>query len=389
MDANQSIARLITLENIRTFRMAELTHRQRLNLALNFKETDRIPRDLGGTLSTTLVPETFEALRKHLGMTQRASMGWKRQNLVIPPDEMLDHFDIDTRALLLGKYQGGLLKDINENEMVDIWGTLWKRSPEGQYLPYKEVLANADPTLETLEKFEMPDPLNPGYFSGLKERAQYLSSRTDYAIILDMGIGIFTRFQFIRGFTQALLDMIESPEFAEQFMRMLTDFWKKTATHALEQVGEMVDVVFWGDDWGIQNATMMNPVLWRQMIKPLLAEMTATIREHSNARVLVHSCGAIVPLIDDLIEVGVNALNPVQVTAKGMDPENLASNFAGKIAFWGGIDTQHLLPFEDPETVKKAVIHTREILSPGYVLGSVHNLQAAVPPQNIEAMFTA
>ena len=151
----------------------------------------------------------------------------------------------------------------------------------------------------------------------------------------------------------------------------------------------MVDVVFWGDDWGMQNTTMMNPILWRKMIKPLLAEMTATVREYSNAKVLVHSCGAIVPLIGDLIDVGVNALNPVQVTAKNMDPRNLAEKFGGKIAFWGGIDTQHLLPFEGPEEVRQAVRQTRETLGPGYVLGSVHNLQSQVPPENIEALFTA
>ncbi|MDY0220304.1 MAG: uroporphyrinogen decarboxylase family protein [Desulfobacterium sp.] len=369
--------------------MTQLTHRERLNLALNFKETDRTPKDLGGTLSTTMVPDTYRAMKKYLGMTGDAPLGWKRQHLVIPPEQMLQHFDIDTRALLLGRYRGGRAREINANEMIDIWGTLWKRSPEGQFLPFKEVLADAEPTLETLERFEMPDPLNPGYFEGLKERAEYLYTKTDYGIVLDMGIGIFTRSQFMRGFTPALLDMLQNPEFAAQLYRMLTDYWKKTATHALQQVGHLVDVVFWGDDWGMQSSTMMNPIMWRRMIKPLLAEMTSTIREYSRAKVLVHSCGAIVPLIDDLIEIGVNALNPVQVTARDMNPENLAEKFGGKIAFWGGIDTQHLLPFEDPEAVQKAVRHTRKILGPGYVLGSVHNLQAAVPPENIEAMFTA
>lgn len=369
--------------------MHELTHKKRLNLALNFKDTDRTPRDFGGTLSTTLTPDAYEVLNKYLGMSGKATMGWKRQNLVIPHEDMLQHFDIDTRALLLGRYKGGKTKDINENEMIDIWGTHWKRSPEGQYLPFKEALAEADPTLETLEKFNMPDPLNPGYFEGLKELAEHLYSKTDYGIILDMGIGIFTRSQFMRGFTLALLDMVESPEFAEQLLRMLTNTWKKTAAHALQQVGHLVDVVFWGDDWGMQNSTMMNPILWRKMIKPLLAEMTATVREYSNAKVLVHSCGAIFPLIDDLIDAGVDALNPVQVTAKDMNPQNLAEKFHGKIAFWGGIDTQQLLPFKGPKEVRAAVRHTRNTLGPGYILGSVHNLQAQVPPENIEALFTA
>jgi uroporphyrinogen decarboxylase len=369
--------------------MPELTHKERLNLALNFKETDRTPRDFGGTLSTTLVPDTYETLKNYLGMNCPASMGWKRQNLVIPHEKMLQHFDIDTRALLLGRYKGGKTRDINKNEMIDIWGTHWKRSPEGQYLPFKEVLADAAPTLETLDKFEMPDPLNPGYFDGLKERAEYLHKKTDYAIVLDMGIGIFTRSQFMRGFTEILLDMIQNPGFAERLLRMLTDTWKKTAARALQEVGPLVDVVFWGDDWGLQNSTMMNPVMWRKMIKPLLSEMTATIREYSDAKVLVHSCGAIVPLMDDLIKAGVDALNPVQVTAKDMGPENLAEKFNGKIAFWGGIDTQHLLPFKKPEDVRQAVRFTRETLGPGYILGSVHNLQAQVPPENIEAMLTA
>ncbi len=143
------------------------------------------------------------------------------------------------------------------------------------------------------------------------------------------------------------------------------------------------------DDLGSQEATLLNPEIYRELIKPRHKRMVDAVKTHSDAKVLLHSCGAVSALLDDFIEVGFDAINPVQVGAKGMEPERLKAEFGDRITFWGGIDTQRVLPFGTPDEVRAEVRRIIDILGPGggFVLNSVHNIQAEVPPENVVAMF--
>ena len=157
------------------------------------------------------------------------------------------------------------------------------------------------------------------------------------------------------------------------------------------QVGHLVDVVFWGDDYGMQQAPLFRPQLFTELVKPVNQRMVTAIKELSDARVLLHSCGSIAPMIADMIDTGIDALNPVQVSADNMDPAKLKADFGDRLAFWGGIDTQDVLPFRTPAEVGEYVQFIIQTLGEGggYVLSTVHNIQEQVPPENIVAMFEA
>jgi uroporphyrinogen decarboxylase len=156
-------------------------------------------------------------------------------------------------------------------------------------------------------------------------------------------------------------------------------------------VGSNVDVVEWGDDVAIQDSLMFSPDMYRKYIKPHHCRMIRAIKSRTDAKVLYHSCGAVLPLIDDFIEIGVDALNPVQVSARGMDPQVLKERFGDRITFWGGIDTHHILPNGSPQDVREEVQRIVRVLGKGggYVLASVHNIQNDVPPENVVEMLQA
>jgi uroporphyrinogen decarboxylase len=150
-----------------------------------------------------------------------------------------------------------------------------------------------------------------------------------------------------------------------------------------------VDVVFFGDDLASQLAPLFDPEIYRALIKPRHRRMVEAIKAKADVKVLYHSCGAVSRLIDELIDIGVDALNPVQVTAADMEPGSLKKRFGQRIAFWGGINTQEILPFGKPAAVRAEVRRVIDILGPGggFVLNSVHNIQDDVPTENVVAMF--
>jgi uroporphyrinogen decarboxylase len=155
-------------------------------------------------------------------------------------------------------------------------------------------------------------------------------------------------------------------------------------------VGPHVDVVVIADDMGVQNGPLIRPELYRRLVKPFHRRYLEAVRRHTGAKILMHACGSVADLIEDYIDLGVDALNPMQVSAAGMAPAELHRRFAGRMAFWGGIDTQWLLPRGKPEDVRRAVRDTAGIMQAwqgGYVLGAVHNVQDDVPPENVWAML--
>jgi uroporphyrinogen decarboxylase len=371
--------------------MTRMTHRERVLAAVDRQETDRTPLDFGGTLATTIVPSTYEKLKHHLGESHTTTIGWKRQQLVLPAETILRRFDVDTRPLKLGDYDEGRARTLSAQKMIDHWGTTWSREAGGHYLnidgPFYQTEADSD----LVDAYTWPDPDDPGLYRGLKRKAEELHNGTDYAVILDLGIGIVTRAQFVRGFMEFLIDMSVNPEFAETLLKKLGEIWIRIARNALRKVGHLVDVVFWGDDYGMQQAPMFRPQHFTDLVKPVNQRMVVAVKELSDARVLLHSCGSIAPMIPDMIDTGIDALNPVQVSADNMDPTTLKVDFGDRLAFWGGIDTQDVLPFRTPAEVRENVRFIIKTLGEGggYVLSTVHNIQEQVPPENIVAMFEA
>jgi len=367
------------------------THRQRVLDALDHKETDRVPIDFGGTYTTTIYYAAYERLKAELGINGTETQIYsKTRRLAIPDEKVLQRFDVDTRFVGLGAYEGEQ-KELDEDTFLDEWGTIWKKAEDGHYLyvdgPFFD-RKKPDPAL--VETGNWPDPDNPGYYRGLRDRAA-AQRATGAAVILNMPIGVIHQGQFLRGFGDWLKDLYKNRAFAERMMDMIAERWIAVAENALDHCGDDIDIVFFGDDLAGQLAPLFDPAIYRQLIKPRHARMIEAVKQKADVKVLYHSCGAVTRMIDDLIDIGVDALNPVQVAAGDMEPASLKQRFGDRIAFWGGIDTQGILPFGSADEVAREVERVIDILGDGggFVLNSVHNIQNDIPVANIVAMFDA
>ena len=369
--------------------MASMTHRERVLRALGHEETDRVPIDFGGTFATTIYYAAYDRLKAHLGVQHETTIYSKTRRLAVPHESVLRRFDVDTRMLALGTYEGDQ-READEDTYLDEWGTTWRKAEDGHYLyvdgPFFG-LKKPDPAL--LDDFGWPDPDNPGYYRGLKERAEALRRETDCAIILNLPVGVIHQAQFLRGFGDWLKDIYKNRVFMDCLLTGLTDRWIRVSENALDIVGDKADLVFLADDLASQLAPMFDPEAYREIIKPQHRRMIQAVKSKAEVKVLFHSCGAVSSFIEDLIEIGVDAINPVQVTAKDMEPERLKDQFGDRVTFWGGIDSQRILPFGTPEDVRREVRRMIDIMGEGggFVLNSVHNLQNDVSADNVAALF--
>ncbi len=367
--------------------MSEMTSRERILAAMERRPTDRTPIDFGGGIATTIYFTAYERLRKHLGITTEPGTAVARSRTVIPDDAILERFNVDTRFLGLGAYQGGSGRRIDDDHYVDEWGTTWEKRDVHPYMNVDGPFYNKTPDMADLEAHDWPDPDNPGYYDGLRENAQKLHD-TGCAVMLNLPVGIVHGCQFVRGYGDWLMDLHRHPEFAARMMDIISDHWVKVAHNALDEVGDLIDLVFFGDDMATQQATLFSPDIYRKLVKPRHARMFGAVKDRG-AKLTYHCCGSVEALFDDLIEMGIDAFNPVQVAAKDMEPASLKKKYGDRLTFWGGIDTQSVLPFGTPDEVRENVRHIIDTLGAGggYVLNSVHNIQPDVPPENIVAMF--
>jgi uroporphyrinogen decarboxylase len=369
--------------------MNEMTSRERVLAALNHTEPDRVPLDLGG-LATTIESVPYEELKTYLGLKGETKTFLRDH--VEPPQELLDRFGIDTRYVRLKPPKNFKTHIEPDNSYLDEWGTRWKKPPSSLYWdPVEHPLKDAD--VEDLEGYPWPDPDDPGRVEGLRDEAKRLRAETDYAIIADMPVlGLFeSGWVTLRGAEQYFMDMAINKPFIRALMEILTDLQIRFYKNYMDAVGDCIDIVVVADDLGSENGLLVSLDHYRELVKPYQRRLWQSIKENTDAHLFLHCCGSIHPLISDLIELGVDILNPVQVSAKNMDTQRLKSEFGDRITFWGGIDTQHVLPFGSPEDVKNEVKKRIADLAPGggYVLTAVHNIQAAVKPENICAMYDA
>lgn len=370
-----------------------MTHRERILASLRHQTPDRVPIDLGGTGTTTITEGCYQRLSAHLGLSTAPPPGVfsRRASTVVPDRAVLDHFGADTLPLISQAPDAGAEREIGPGLLCDEWGVTWRKLEGSHFIPVDGPLMKIDePQPSDLDKVPWPDPADPGRYRGLAERARQLHETTDRAVILNVWLGPVHATQFLRGYAEWLEDLLLRPVFLEALLDRVTDIWVEATTRALAVCGDWVDLVQFGDDIGTQRGPLMRPELYRKMIKPRHARVFAAARSTGKPLVF-HTCGSVVKMIPDLIETGVDALNPVQVAATGMDTALLKREFGRDLSFWGAIDTQHVLPLGTVAEVRDEVRRRIDDLyhDGGYVLCSVHNLQADVPPANIAAMYEA
>lgn len=363
--------------------------RQRVLTALELRQPDRVPIDIGGSSVSTIIGSAYERLKSLLGIGGETEYMKRKSRSAILDEAISQRLHADTSPLLIGNPDGWSDIYFSDGSFQDEWGVIWQKPEAGHYNPVGNPLRDA--TLADLKRYSAPDPLNSGRTRGLREQARRLREETPYAIVLSLPVGIVHQSQYLRGYENYLMDLILNPEFVEALMDLTLDFWCRLAEAVLQEVGDYVDVVMFGDDVAFDDRLMVDPGRYRRMIKPRHREMVATIKRKTPAKVLYHCCGAVKSLIPDFIEIGVDALNPVQVSSRGMDTAELKALYGRDICFWGSIDTRRVLPFGSPEDVRQEVRRRIRDLAPGggFVVASVHNIQEDVPPENILAMADA
>lgn len=372
--------------------MAEMTSRERALAAFGHREADRIPIDLGSHGASLIRREVYDGVRSLWGIPEEDDLGtMMASGLVIPGAAFRRRIGADFVGIGLECLDTWVRED--ESTYRDEWGVTWLRSGEGEAGVMAGPLERDNVTVAEILAWDgYPAGDDPRRYPDIAERVAKIRAETDSAIVFDFHYGVIRECQRLRGFAPWLMDLIADPARAEAMMEKVVETITAISDHVLDLIGDEIDVFFWPDDMGFQDSPYMKPQMYRDLIKPYHARFLAAVKAKTDALVMMHNDGAIHDWLGDYIEIGVQALNPVQVSAKGMgDTAALKAEFGDDLVYWGAVDTQHVLPFGSPADVKDEVRRRIDTLGPGggYVLAPGHCIQSEVPPENVVAMFEA
>jgi uroporphyrinogen decarboxylase len=410
-----------------------LTRRERVLAAIDHREPDHVPVDLGAMRSTGITAAAYGKLKLHLGIESgHINVYDAVQQLAQPEPAILDYWDADVvdlgRIFLTedADWKPFALPDGQPARIPAFMpiepdgdggyrargtdGSLIGAMPRGAYYlsqtkhPLRDWDGNdlslldrlpelmGQVTWATLSCAPYHEPLTPAHLAEIRRRAGILRATTDYAVMIAFGGNLLEWGQYLCSMDQFLVDLIESPAKAEALLDKLTEMHLANLDKILPAVDGLVDIIQMGDDFGTQNALQISPRLYRRVFKPRQKILYDKIRKESGLRLFLHSCGSIVDILPDLIEIGVEIVNPVQTSARGMDPAFLKREFGRDLAFWGGgCDTQRVLPEGTPAEIRDHVEKRIQTLAPGggFIFNQIHNIMPHVPPANIAAMVGA
>lgn len=365
-----------------------MNYRDRFEATVKHRPVDRVPFDLAGTSLTGMEHnESVEKLRQFLGFTNTYD-GWYRKF----DERILMYLDIDIRRVGdILEPESKLAYKISDNEYTDCWGI--PRVFTGLYWDIKNPPLKGA-TMKDLEKYPWPKAENIDLkkIDGYREQAKRLYNETDYVVCAEHPVyGVMELGCWMCGFDDFLLKMALEPEFVMKFFDIILEYQKKVIEIYYGAVGEFIHFTTSGDDFGMQTGPFISPSMFERLVKPYYKERIGYTKKFTKAYYFHHTCGSVYSLIPHLIDAGVDILNPIQPGAKDMSPEKLKKAYGDSITFWGGIDTQHILPNGTPEDVKSEVYRVLDTMSQngGYVLSPAHNIQPDVPAQNIVALFDA
>ena len=388
-----------------------MTSRERVLTALNHREPDKIPIDFGGMGSTGIMAIAYNRLREELGLNKNLTrMLDITQQLAIPDKEILDLFQVDVISLERSYMQNdGDWKEwqLPDNSKVEIPTELMPQWIENEWvlMDGERIKArmpvsclyfeNCNPPLEyaiteqDIQNYKCRIYTDE-FFRKLENKAKQLNEETEYAIMGSFGGNIIEEYQILRGYSNSMLDLVADPSFAEALIGKLTEVHLTNLEKYLQAVSKYIQVIQMGDDLGMQSGPQISIDLYQTYIKPAHKKIYQNVKNNSDLFLFLHSCGSIYDFIPDLIDAGVDILNPVQFSATDMDSENLKEKFGDKITFWGGgVDTQKILPFGTHKEVSDQIEQQINIFSPGggFIFAAVHNIQANVPTENIIKLF--
>ena len=375
-----------------------MTGRERVLKASRHEVPDRVPIDLGG-FQTGIHRTAYTALLEHLNIHDDITMLDPVQQLAKPCEAVLRRLRVDTRYVCAhgpASFTGGIERNVREgrlwHDLRDEFGVVWSM-PDDQQL-YMDISHHplGEANVRDAADYPFPKGDDPTRFTGVREQALALRDATGCALCTGIGGVVYEICWYMRGLERWFADMIEQPEMCELLLDRTLAFWTDFYTGFLGEVGDLVDVVMIGDDLAGQRGPLFNPAFYRRVVKPRQKAIVQHIKSLTPAKIWYHTCGACADYIPELIDNGVDILNPVQISAHNMEPASLKARFGEDIVFWGGgIDAQHVLPTATVEEIRQHVRRNVEAFKPGggYVFNNVHNIQAGVSPENVVALFDA
>lgn len=407
-----------------------MTSRERVLQTIAHKQPDRVPVDLGSTPSSGISAIAYHRLKRYL----KIDGGYTRiydvvQQLAQPEEAILDRFAIDvvdvgrTFNTDSSDWYGMTLADGTPAQYPQWFHPL--EEPDGSFsaydragdkiarMPnkgaffdqncfpyidgYPEHFRNLEEAMgKVLWSALVHSPWDhagePGFWDQLRDNALQLRERTDRAIMIVCGCNLFEWGTFLRRLDIFLMDLYEEQHQVEKLLDALMERHLATLEKVVGAVGDIVDILRFGDDLGTDNGPFMPPEIYRKLFKPRHRQLCEYVKRNSRMHTFLHTCGSIYDLLPDLIEAGYDVINPVQTNSRHMEPERLKREFGRSITFWGGgVDTRKVLNQASPAEVKKQVRERLETFAPGggFVFNTVHNILPEVPPENIVAMFEA
>jgi uroporphyrinogen decarboxylase len=406
-----------------------MTARQRIVAAIEHRQPDRVPVDLGATPSSGISGIAYNSLKRYLGLTGQTRVYDVVQQLAQPEEAILERFGVDVvdigrlfnandsawRHTILADGQTAFYPAWFEperqadgsfiartNDGLDIahmpaGGTFFDQSHfpylEGYPTDFRDLSTQMSRVLWATFVHSPWDHANdPGFWDTLRRKALELRRASDRAIMVVLGCNLFEWGTFLRRIDNFLMDLVTEPGKVEALLDALLEHHLLALEKTCQAVGDVADVTRFGDDLGTNNGLFMSPRIYRQLFKPRHVLLCRYVHTHTRMKTFLHSCGSIRGLLPDVIEAGFDIINPVQTTCKGMEPEGLKTDFGKDICFWGGgCDTKSILPKATPAEVRDHVRRRLDIFMPGggFVFNTVLNILPEVPPQNIVAMFEA
>ncbi|MBT3191419.1 MAG: methyltransferase [Verrucomicrobia bacterium] len=408
-----------------------MTSRERVLAAIEHREPDRVPVDIGATPSSGISAMAYGNLKTHLGIEGGHTRIYDVvQQLAQPEDAVLDRLGVD--VVDVGRAFNNADTDWYDIQTADgqtaqyptwfrpqrcdngSWSAQLQNGTEIAHMPaggafYDQSLFPWLDEYPSDMKAALPDAMGKvlwaalvhspwdhagkdGFWEDLRARTIALRESTDRALMIVCGCNLFEWGTFLRRMDNFLMDLFIDEANVERLLDALMESHLATLEKVCAAVGDVCDILRFGDDLGIDTGPFMPPELYRKLFKPRHAQLCAYVHQHSNMKTFLHSCGSIYQIMPDLIEAGYDVINPVQTNCVDMEPERLKREFGKDICFWGGgCDTREVLNRATPAEVKAHVLKRLETFAPGggFVFNTVHNILPEVPPANMMAMFEA
>ncbi len=374
-----------------------MNSRKRVLQTINHKEPDRVPIDFGATMETTIHQDGYRKLKEKLGLClDKPNVDMlKTAGFARVDEEVQRYIGADVRGIFPYPANRDTIEyrqDGDYSYFNDEFGILWRKPLKGGL--YYDILSHplAEKSLEEIMAYPFPNPADERRFAHIPDYLAQVDP-LEYPMVFDncFGNGIFQMSNQLMGYENFMMSMAMGEDKAGFLLDKIVDLKMQFWETVLDRFGDRIDVVKELDDMGTQANLWISPEMYQDLIKPRLVKLIRFIKNKKpDVKIMMHSCGSIFKIIPDLIDAGVDILNPVQYSAQGMDPVEIKRQFGNDLVIWGGgIDTQFTLPRGSVMQVKDETKRMLDIfmLGGGFVFAPVHAIQSDVPTENILAMW--